>query len=151
MTDMIIRNACKDDMPELIAGSLRFHEAMLKQKTLTFDPDSAKKLMMFLIGSPAALVLVMEMKKSIVGAIGGFLSPWMLDWRIKIMTEFFWWLNEERRGSGIRLLIEFERLAKIKGADRMIMVTLQQDDETLARYYERRGYKHLEHHFIKEI
>ena len=69
-----------------------------------------------------------------------------------LATEFFWFVNPESRGSGLKLLKVFEKWAKEKGCKKVIMVHLSDSmPEKIRNIYLRFGYKVAETHYIKEV
>ena len=151
METLDIRKATLHDIDNLYFGAWCFHKEKLSQKTLHFDRKSVYQYFKWLIENPLALVLVAN-NGSFCGSIGGIITPWVLDFNIKIMTEMFWYVLPKQRGSaGLRLIKEFETMSHDMGANRILMVGLEELNKPISKYYTKHGYKHLEHHFIKEI
>lgn len=91
-------------------------------------------------------------ERELIGVLGAVVLPDPND-GVLIGSEFFWWVVPEARGHGLKLLKEYERWAvEDKGAKRIGMVhLLSLSPESLGKLYERRGYKAIEVHYIKEI
>lgn len=147
----MIRKATIDDVENLCRGAESFYNEKLKAKSLTFDKLSSEKYFKWIIEYPESLVLIADNGK-FQGAIGGVITPWILDFNLKIMTEMFWFVFPEHRGRiGIKLIKDFEAESKAVGANRILMVGLETINDAVSSLYIRRGYAHLEHHFIKEL
>lgn len=147
----MIREADINDISYILErGPSFFEHAGFKDKGLIFDEDSTYKTLQFLITDENGIVLVHE-DKNINGFIYGMLSPFPLNYNQTILTEFAWWVDPAaRKMTGLKLLKEFERIGKEKGADLMIMVTSDSfQEEKLKKFYKKKGFKHLEHHYIK--
>lgn len=89
----------------------------------------------------------------LVGAAGGLIAPDATDGKV-VANEMFWFVSQKhRRGSlGLRVLEEFEAVAKSRGARRVSMVHLANDvGARLAKTFVRWGYRPIETHYIKEI
>lgn len=84
------------------------------------------------------------------GALGGILAPELCNWDT-IAVEAFWFMIPGRRGSGLRLLMEFERWAKVKGCQRAAMIHLESLNPRLAEIYVRLGYSLVERHYLKTL
>jgi len=152
---VIIRQANKQDMNHLLAMGLHFfREGKFTEKGLTFFPPDFERFLVFLIESRNAIFLIAEEENSPIGSIAGVFSPWMLDYAKVTLTELWWWIEPEHRGNRVafQLLKEYERTAKENNITHVIMGTHDNVNEgRLQSFYSRYGYKHLEHHYIKEI
>ncbi len=70
------------------------------------------------------------------------------------LSEIFWYMSPEKRNSiaSYKLLKEAEKYAKKNDIDLVMMACMQHPrPERLIEFYEKIGYKSLEHHFIKHI
>jgi GNAT superfamily N-acetyltransferase len=87
----------------------------------------------------------------VVGALGALIYPDLNDGAL-VATEAFWYVLPEHRGSGLRLLQTFETWAQARGARRLIMVHLSGlMPDKLETFYQRRGYRAIEKHYLKEV
>ena len=70
-----------------------------------------------------------------------------------IAQEIMWWVRPGfREGSAsIRLVVEFEKWAKVLGASAIVMASFEKSDnaDRLDGIYDRRGYSLIEHHYFK--
>ena len=104
-----------------------------------------------LIETGLGLILVSVKNARFTGMIGGMRAPDPNTGEL-VATEFFWFVDPNHRGEGIQLLDEFEAWAKDEGCKKIIMVyLLDSTPDKVRRVYERRGYKPVEVHYIKEI
>lgn len=83
------------------------------------------------------------------GLIAGISIPWTFGPR-KLAMELGWWVVPDKRKSNIgkELLDAFEYWAKKINCSLISMVSI---DDTLGKYYEKRGYVLCERAYIKEI
>lgn len=86
------------------------------------------------------------------GAIGGVIYPDFPTGDL-IASELFWYVMPESRGvAGVRLLKEFEKEARIRGAKRLTMMHLDGPRTAgIARLYERLGYCQREQIYAKVL
>ena len=149
---MIRKATIKDVEGIIILGEKFYNEAEFHKKGLGLKSDTFGTLVTQLLELPVALILVAEKNNKIVGTIGGVISPWLLDTDQKILQELWWYVDEEHRGIGHRLILKFEEEGIKLGANFLLMVTLDsQHENKLINYYIKMGYEHLEHHFIKKV
>jgi len=147
----MIREATLDDINGIYQCAIAFHSELLKQKGMPFNNSTAKKYISWMIEYPQSLFLVAK-NHSVIGCIGGVLNPWLLDENVILMTEMIWYVLRKDRGSiGIRLIKAFEKKAQEMGATKIIMISLGETDDPISLFYKRKGYHHLEHHFIKDL
>lgn len=86
-----------------------------------------------------------------IGGLGCIKAPDLHYPRI-IAVETYWYVMPEHRGVGIQLMEHFEQWAKDNGCDAVAFVHLSDSmPEILQKVYEKRGYKLIEQHFLKEI
>jgi GNAT superfamily N-acetyltransferase len=87
----------------------------------------------------------------LVGILGFFMWPDINDGEL-VATEAFWYVKEGHRGNGVRLLLDYEKLARERGCKRIGMVHLSAlKADKLSALYERMGYVPTETHFFKEL
>jgi len=97
-------------------------------------------------------ILFIYLKNSkAVGAICGMKHPSIFTGEMTA-TEFFWYADPGYPRTGIKLFDRFEKWAKEEKCKNIIMVHLADlMPEKIGKFYQRRGYKCLESHFIKEL
>jgi hypothetical protein len=95
--------------------------------------------------------LVAMCNDKVVGIIAGMLVESIVDGST-IMQEIMWYVVNEHRRVGIKLLRAFESMSKEKGAEHIIMVHLANSQEyKISELFLRSGYKTLETQYIKEL
>lgn len=88
------------------------------------------------------------------GIILGVVYPLFYNPNVLVAQELGWWVEPEYRGSptAIRLLKDFEKEAKNRGATKIIMFYLDsQTPDKLDRLLSKMNYKHLEYNMVKEL
>jgi GNAT superfamily N-acetyltransferase len=66
--------------------------------------------------------------------------------------ELFWWIDPDHRGRGSELLNALEAWVKDQGAHSFVMITLEAlEPERVGLIYRRRGYRPVEHSYLKEM
>ncbi|PWT76628.1 MAG: hypothetical protein C5B60_03850 [Chloroflexi bacterium] len=84
-----------------------------------------------------------------MGAIGGTLSRDLNDHEL-IAVEQFWYVTHEARGHGMRLLDEFDKVARLRGAVRVMAGHIHTGRTDLwQKVFQRKGFTILESHYIK--
>lgn len=149
---MEIRIATMDDAEQLLRMAKQFI-GKSEVPGLTYRPGSLIALAQFLLSQPNSTLLVADVSGTLIGMVGGVVTPNVLDATCLEATEFFWWVEEGHRGSaGIRLLSSFQEWAKVQGAKRVRMAALAGPlCETAEKVYDRLGYQFIEKHFSLEI
>lgn len=86
-----------------------------------------------------------------LGFIAGYKTPHLFNPKIRVLTESFWWVAEEHRGSGaaLALLNEFEAYGR-RYCDWAIM-TLEHHSPVNPRHLTRRGFLPREQSFLLEV
>ena len=151
----MIRQATLEDIPEMVRMGQAFYDyADFGNRGLAVDHKAFGELLANLMQMKESVLLVAEDKGQLVGAIGGMMAPWILNYSQQLLTELWWWVMPEHQkgGIGIKLIEAFQAEGKARGASHVIMVTLAGDKEgKLMSVYSKMGFNHLEHHFIKEL
>lgn len=120
-------------------ASLPFTDDILKGIISTFISDRATKVIVLLCfdGTP-------------VGLIAGSIGPNLLCPHLKVATEANFYVSPEHRGKySFKLVDAFEHWAKLLGAHIVLMANF--GNATLDKLYKRKGYKLVEHSFIKVL
>lgn len=150
---MIIREAKSTDIEGIkVLGESFYNEANFSSKGLSLNLDSFAAFLRQVIDHPDVVILVCEKDEELVGTVAGAITPWILDTSQSILQEIWWYVDPKERGVGGRLLKRFEEIGRQKDVTFVLMVTLDsKHEDKLINYYERQGYQHLEHHFIKRM
>jgi GNAT superfamily N-acetyltransferase len=86
-----------------------------------------------------------------IGMIGGVTHPDINSGEMTA-TEFFWYVDPNYKGSGLKLLKKFEEWAKDKDCVNIVMVHLENNmPEKLKRIYLKKGFCHIESHYSKRL
>lgn len=123
-----------------------FHGSRL---SLYGDPEYVRRYMLSHMRDH--VLLVAETEHGQVGFIAGFITQHPFNPRIRVLTETFWWVNEEHRGSraGLMLLNAFTDIGKDK-AD-WIVFTLEHHSPVTDRCLLKRGYQLRERQYLLEV
>jgi len=161
---VVVRQARLDDMDWLVSELRAFSEfSTYKHKLFPPDEQSVRNKMAAVITQHFCLIseiddtlLVHHFDGSVVGDprtgfIAGLHGEHWFNPEIKTFTELFWWVKPEYRGSsaGVRLLNAFIDYGEQRPG--WIVFGLEHNspikDETLLK----RGFRHQERSFLKEI
>ena len=155
----MIRELTSADLPKLMDGAATFYEE--GKMPGPFCPETFVHSWTGLltpiqkadgnVAPPVGLMLGVEDQGEILGAIAGTIWP-DLNTRKVHATELFWFVKPGHRGHGVRLLLEFEKAARERGADRIWMVHLiDLNDAEMANLYARLGYRLVEKVYWKDL
>jgi GNAT superfamily N-acetyltransferase len=146
----MIRPAEERDVPFLVAMGRDFYEASGYAGLAPYDGASAAAHVRFLMAH--GLLLVAEDAGQVVGAIGAAIAPFPFNQAHTLAAELFWWLDPQHRGHGPALVDAFEAAAREKGCSATAMMALEaQRPEMVGRLYERRGYRLVEHSYLRGL
>ena len=116
-----------------------------------FVPEVFEKTWTNLFKAKIGVIFLLKSGEKIIGSLGAVKYPDPNSGEM-IATEFFWFVNKESRGKGLKLMKAFESWVAEQGIKKMIMVHLSGSmPEKLKSLYKRMGYNEMETHFIKEI
>lgn len=145
MSKYKIKVATEEDLPALVEMAVKFAES-----TAYAPLTSREKLQDYiqsLIQTPKdkAIIFIVEDKGFLVASASEFLVGKILQ-----ATELAWWVDPNHRRSKVgKLLLEaFEYWAVKIGAKIKVMSCL---DKSVAKYYEKNGYKLYEKAYFKEV
>ena len=149
----MIRQAILSDIGRIleILKQVR-REGLEKYSPLGFDDATSKKTITFLITS--GISLVVEIEGRVIGYILGTLEHSIMDEKQIIGVERIWVLEKKHRKGrvGLKLLKEFERICKYKGATHiMVGIIISINQKSMRKVYERFGYTFIEEHYAKRI
>jgi|SRR5262245_5230728 len=143
----MIRTATRADVPEIVdLGERHWNESAYGQ-WMRADREAMASLARAALDTPNALVLVDERETGLVGIIGVVAMPHVYT-GVLVMSELFWYVEPEARGSGVRLLKEAEAWAADNGVQ---FSTMMAPDERVAQFLGRIGYAPVETHLIKRL
>ena len=144
---MIIKATEKEVSQAVLLGN-QFSE---ESKFVRFNADIAIENVKNLIRNNIGVLFLAYKDFEIIGMICGIKYPDFLTGLWTAM-ELFWFVDKRKRGVGIRLLIKFESWARKENCKDIIMMHLSDSmPEEVKTIYEKKGYKYLESHYIKEL
>ena len=150
---MLIRQARIEDIDRLLEITKEFREEGLeKYSPLVYDDITLRETAIFLIKS--GISLVAEIKGKIAGYILGTLEHSVMDKNQIIGCERIWCVSKEyRKGRlGLKLLNEFERICKFKGANVILIgIIVSINHKSMQKLYERLGFTFIEEHYAKRL
>lgn len=147
---MIVRKMTKDDITELISLFVVFHMETLKIYNVSMDSKTVEENIVNYIENHISFVL--EEEKKIVGFIFGVVAPFPLNDNVLMFIESAWFVKKEHRAHSIKLLDRVEQYCKDNKITRMIVGNTEMGNcERFKKFYERKGFKLFEQHFVKEI
>lgn len=139
-----VREATSEDFPALVTMGRKFHQASPWSRVSTFDEEAFRHSLVWLMDAPNGVLLT-----SGEGMIGGLVFPLFFNSAAKVAQELFWWAED---GQGRALLSEFERVAKVRGANVGVMGALDGlRDSAVGRLLMTQGYLPTEHMFMKGL
>lgn len=147
----MIREAEVRDIPEMVEMGRRFFAASGYADITELDPESLEATFKSLLENPDAVVLVVE-KSKLVGMAAALIYPFYFNLKHRTSQEMFWWVDQEHRGSGLKLFDDLISGVKAKGAESLSMIALDAlDPEKVGAIYERRGFRASERLFIRRL
>lgn len=105
-----------------------------------------------IMSNGTGILLVLHENFELKGAIAGVIYENVFD-GLLCASEIFWYVwPGATKGAGTALLSAFEEWAQVQGAKRVTMAhMLHSQPEQLSAFYERRGYKAFETHYVKSL
>lgn len=149
---MKIRPANINDIPAITRCAESFFEyAKFANDGLELDRVSFQKTVKWYLDNGIILLLINNNK--VVGGISGRIVPWDFNHSIKVALEFFYWVDEEYRGiDSVKLLMQFEEVCKLQGADYVCMISVNTHlEDKVHKLYKKMGYEKVETLFRKRV
>jgi len=130
----------------------RFHRATGLRGIAEFVPRSFGSSVEMLLQDKLGVVLVVDDDRP-VGMAGGVVFPFFFNHAHQTAQELFWWVEPTHRGQSSAALREaLERALIGLGANSVQMVCVDGlRHEALSRHYESKGYRPMEHSFIRGV
>lgn len=148
----MVRRATVMDIDVLIEMGRGFLAYSAYGQSVPFDQDQMARGLCAVLD--AGVIFVAEKDGEIIGGIAGCMSALWFSPSTKIATEMAWWMKPEHRGSklAIKLLREFERWGKERGASHVVMSDLVIEGGTPAgQLFEKLGYVLVERSHVKGV
>jgi len=154
---MIVEVSTESELEELQDVLIEFYKVM-PYKQLSRETEEGQEASdlwienwFFTIENGRGKILALKKDDKFIGAIGLLVSPSFEDGVMTCM-ESFWYVDENHRGQGLKLLIKGQQVAKEMGAKRMMMVYLENSmPEKVRSIYERMDYKLIQTTYFKEL
>lgn len=143
----MVREATLADVPRIVAMGRRFITETGYAARIPVNPTQMQAFVERLIDGEFATVFVADEGGDVIGMIGAFTYQHPISDEF-LASEVFWWVEPERRGSGLRLLRAAERWARAKGAVKLQMIAPTPEVE---RIYAALGYDKVETTYAREL
>lgn len=144
-----VRPAATADSPWILVQLRAFDQFFGSSRSLFPDDETANVALAALIAGHPFFVAVDA--NGPVGFIVGVIGPHMLNPTITVLSELFWWVAEEARGSRAGALLLHEFMAFGKANADWIIMTLESDSPVHPNTLERRGFRLKERNFLLEV
>ena len=143
---MIVRRVEIDDYKEMMELLKEFGEEYGGPAVV--EELSLERVFMRALHTGVGFVALNDGK--IIGGIGGVYMPNPYNELLSMLTELYWYVKPEFRGTnaGGRLFLEYEK-AGFRTAHGMVMTLLDSSDDSLDNGLKKRGYKQKERTYIK--
>ncbi len=142
----MIRLATLEDMSQLLRMGESFFNASGYSDITTFNKDDSEKLLINLIDKEWLLT------DGVSTLLGFVVFPMFMNNDTIIAQELFWWVDEDKRktGIGIEILKKAEDIAREHGATTMMMLSLKKlDGEKVNKLYKSLGYEEREQSYMR--
>jgi RimJ/RimL family protein N-acetyltransferase len=150
--DVSVRVAMPADVPWLMEQLRAFDRFFGAARPLYPGDEQARRFLDHAVGDWGAfLFLVAEHDRAPVGFIAGAFHQHLFNPRIRQLTELFWWVAVEYRGTtaGARLLQRYVELGRSR-ADWIVM-SLEAKSPVNPRALERLGFQPYETSYLLEV
>jgi hypothetical protein len=147
---IIIRSANEQDTDWLLAELKKFSDSVgFKKPLYGEDEEYTRGTLQKVIQNQ--VVFIAEDGEVTQGFIMGILMPHLFNKGLLVLSELFWWVKPEHRGSraGVALLRAFIAYGKEK-AD-WITMALETGSPVNSEALLKRGFKHFETNFVLEV
>lgn len=148
-----IRPATRADMADLLRLGQMFVSSTILARSVPFDARSCEQSFTYCLNTPSACVFVMTCDGIPVGFISGELIPAYWNYGATVGQQYSWFVDPAHRSRhSIRLLHAFEHWCRAEGAT-VVMGSAKDGtgEEGMKKMFERRGFQHLEQHYLLEV
>lgn len=148
---MLIRNAEKNDFPQMLDNGLKFVERSI-YTSIGYDRDSFLTAIYAMYD--CGLLIVAEEDGIHLGGVGGISGPFFINESTQVGTERFWYVLPDSRGAGVAklLLKAIEDRAREIGCKHWIMIAQVNDDLPFVEgAYLKSGYRPFERTYMKVL
>jgi RimJ/RimL family protein N-acetyltransferase len=144
-----VRRGAPEDLPWLIDQLKEFSQFYGTKKPLLKDEDYARSSMLTLIENH--FVRIAEKDGVLVGFIVGLFAPHPFNPEIKTLTEQFWWVSEEYRGTRAGLLLLEAYMAWGQENADWVVFTLESKSPVREQTLINRGFQLYERSYLLEV
>lgn len=144
----MIRLAETKDMPELLRMLKRFYDVSGYSEFVLYDKETVIQVFIELIKNKTLLT---DGKNAMLGFL---VFPFFLNKNTLTAQELFWWVDEDKRktGIGVNLLKEAEKQAKKLGAKSLMMLNIKNlNGESVEKLYRSLGYRETEKTYMRGL
>jgi len=148
---MMFIRANADDLNDCLPCAESFHK--IYDPDVPFSKDAFLSYWKSILSTGQGFLIIVEHKDGdVIGGVGGVIANFQTSDDL-VCIEMFLWVDPEFRGViGQKLLDEFEKEAKSRGAKRVMLACMENSDpDRIASWYKRKKYVPFERHFIKDI
>jgi GNAT superfamily N-acetyltransferase len=138
----------KEEMQMVADFMKRFEDA---SEFVKVDPNYAADAYWKLIQSGICRVFILESYGTMIGGLGAIKFPELNNGEMTAV-ECFWLVDPQHRGSGLKLLDEYEKWYESEGCSKGALIHLVDSfPDSLGKIYFRRGYQLVEKHFVRYV
>jgi hypothetical protein len=145
-----IRRATPQDMDWLIGQLRAFALFMGTKRTLFGDEQLVRQSLATMIESHVVLIAERE-DGVLMGMIGGLFVPHVFNPEIRLLSETFWWVAVEHRGSRAGLLLLNAFIEYGKSSADWVTMALEQKSPVDPRCLSKRGFRLMETNYLLEV
>lgn len=144
-----VRPATPADAPWILEQLLAFDKFFGSSRSLFPSIEAAEGRLAFLMDGH--VVLVADNGAELQGFIGGLLGPSFFNDEVVQLTELFWWVAEEHRGSRAALMLLNAFVAVGNTRAHQVIMTLEDKSPVNPVTLERRGFRPKETNYLLEV
>src|SRR5208283_3886472 len=112
---------------------------------------SIKRYQDFIASGKGQMLMLVDENDELHGSLGYLIAPDIHTGNL-IAVETYWYVDPKHRGHGIKLVKEFERIARERGCKYTAMIHMMDSYPVeLEKVYEHMNYRLIEKHYLKEL
>lgn len=149
--EVTVRRAKDSDKDAIVGLMQEFHE-FSAYRDIPFSEADMRKWIDLLYGD-LGIVQVAVAGSKVVGLVMGVIQPYTANHNVLVAAETALYVQGDYRGSGAgkKLVNQFEKIAKQKGASIVLLSALTDNLDRPRKLYEGGGYKLVEANFAKVV
>ena len=144
-----MRQAVVSDIPWLLEQLKEFETFFNSSLKMYPDPKYAEEFLMAFIGEHFFTIALDDDKP--VGFVAGFISGHLFNPKIRTLSEVFWWVSPEHRGSGAASMLMNEFIRYGKQHSDVIHFSLQENTPVSPNHLLIKGFKLREKCYVMEV